>query len=196
MTRGEFLNNYSLDGEFLDIKEYPAAVLLKKAAPVTEFDEELELLCKNMLYTMYKSPGVGLAAPQVGVSKRFFVMDVDYQREEITNTDGEADYKLSEFNPLVVINPEISDGEGEIFYEEGCLSVPGVYEEVKRKERITLRYQDLNGEHHQMEIDGGLRSVCVQHETDHLNGIVFLEKLSLLKKNLYKKKFIKKAKRK
>lgn len=194
MAVGDFLNSYNLEGEFLEIKTYPAPVLLKKAVPVTEFNEELELLCKNMLYTMYKSPGIGLAAPQIGEGIRLFVMDVDYKREEITNAEGDEDYKLSEFNPYVFINPEIINGDGEILYEEGCLSVPGVYEEVKRKSNITLKYQDLTGAEHTIEAEE-LFAVCVQHEFDHLEGIVFLDHLSLLKKNLYKKKFIKKAKR-
>jgi peptide deformylase len=194
MSRGEFLNNYELAGELLEIKKYPASVLLKKAEPVTEFTDELAQLCKDMLYTMYKSPGIGLAAPQIGKSIRLFVMDVEYKREEITNSDGESDYKLSDFSPRVVINPEIVSGEGEIIYEEGCLSVPGVYEEVKRKNSIVLKYQDLDGEFHEIEATE-LEAVCIQHENDHLDGVVFLEKLSLLKRNFYKKKFKKKAKR-
>ncbi len=194
MAFGEFLSNYSLDGEWIDILVYPAPVLLKKAIAVTEFNEELELLCKNMLYTMYKSPGIGLAAPQIGKSIRLFVMDVTYNREEITNADGEDDYKLSDFAPQVFINPEIIERDGEILYEEGCLSVPGVYEEVKRNSYVVLKYQNLLGEELTLEADE-LLAVCIQHELDHLDGIVFLEKLSLLKRNLYKKKFIKKAKR-
>jgi peptide deformylase len=195
MSESNLLNNYSLEGELLEIKTFPAPVLLKKAKPVTEFNDEIELLCKNMLYTMYKSPGIGLAAPQIGEGIRLFVMDVNYKREEITNADGEEDYKLSEFDPHVFINPEIIEGDGEILYEEGCLSVPGVYEEVKRKNRIVVKYQDLSGAEHQIEAEE-LTAVCIQHEYDHLDGIIFLEHLSLLKKNLYKKKFIKKAKRK
>lgn len=194
MAFGEFLSNYSLDGEWIDILVYPAPVLLKKAIAVTEFNEELELLCENMLYTMYKSPGIGLAAPQIGKSIRLFVMDVTYNREEITNADGEDDYKLSDFAPQVFINPEIIERDGEILYEEGCLSVPGVYEEVKRNSYVVLKYQNLLGEELTLEADE-LLAVCIQHELDHLDGIVFLEKLSLLKRNLYKKKFIKKAKR-
>ncbi len=194
MALGDFLQDYKLDGERLEIKEYPAKVLLQKAKPVVEFDEDLALLCKNMLYTMYKAPGIGLAAPQVGVGVRLFVMDIDYKREEVTNADGDSEYRLSDFNPHIYINPEIIEGEGEITYEEGCLSLPGVFEEVKRKEKVKIKYQNLDGEWQEEELDE-LFAVCFQHEFDHLEGVVFIDRLSLLKRNLYKKKFIKKAKR-
>ena len=190
----DFLDNYVLEGELLEIKIFPAPILKKIAEPVVDFDDEFKLLCKNMIYTMYKSPGIGLAAPQVGIGKRFFVLDVDYKREEYTNDEGEEDYKLSGFNPKIIANPQIIETEGEIIYEEGCLSLPGVYEEVKRKENIKIQYQDINGD--TLTLDGKeLFSVCIQHEMDHLEGIVFLDHLSLLKRNLYRKKFIKKAKR-
>lgn len=189
-----FLENYELEGELLKIFIFPAPILTKKTENITEFDEEFKNLCKNMIFTMYKSPGIGLAAPQVGIGKRFFVMDVEYSREEFTNDDGETDYKLSDFSPMVIVNPKIVNADGEILYEEGCLSLPGVYEEVKRKKNITLQYQDINGEDQEIDADE-LFSVCIQHEMDHLDGIVFLDRLSLLKRNLYKKKFIKKAKK-
>jgi peptide deformylase len=185
-----FLENYQLEGSELEIVKYPDPVLRKVATPVTEFDDELRSLVKDMLYTMYKAPGLGLAAPQVGKSLRLFVMDTDYKREEVTDANGDETYKLSEFNPKVFINPIFKNPEGEILYEEGCLSLPGIFEKVKRPEKITVEYQDMWGVKH-TEVAEGVYSVCLQHENDHLEGIVFLERLSLLKKNLLRKKFLK-----
>ncbi|WP_127715544.1 peptide deformylase [Halobacteriovorax sp. HLS] len=195
MENSNILENYKLEGELLQIKTYPAPVLKKVALPVTEFNDELKLLCKNMLYTMYKAPGIGLAAPQVGESIRLFVMDIDYDREEITKADDTVEYKLSNFKPMIFINPVIKNTQGETLYEEGCLSVPGIYEEVKRFETITVDYQDIDGNHHSIDADE-LLSICIQHENDHLEGIVFLERLSMLKQNLLKKKFLKQKKKK
>lgn len=189
MSTENFLDNYSLTGELLEILTYPNPILLKKAEKVTEFNDELRTLCKNMLYTMYKAPGVGLAAPQIGKSIRLFVIDVDYEREKVTRADGTEDYNLSEFNPLVVINPVIKEKDGEQVYEEGCLSVPGVYEEVKRAEHVVLVYQDMWGKEHTLDATE-LKAVCIQHENDHLDGIVFLERLSMLKKKFAKKKYL------
>lgn len=182
------------EGQKLKIYTYPAPVLKKIAEPVTEFDQELEELCRNMLHTMYHAPGIGLAAPQVGVSKRVFVMDIDFDREEVTRADGETEYTYENLNPRIIINPTFENKEGEILYEEGCLSVPGVYEQVKRAEKVTLHYQDLKGETHSLEAEG-LLAVCLQHENDHLDGIVFLERLSMIKKNLLVKKFLKTKKK-
>ena len=186
--------SYSPSGEDLKIFTYPSPILKKIAEPVTEFNEELKQLCLNMLYTMYKAPGIGLAAPQVGISKRLFVMDIDYKREKVTRADGTLDFELSEFNPLVFINPIIEDKEGEILYQEGCLSVPNIFEEVKRAQSISVKFQDWDGNHHKMNAEE-LLSVCIQHENDHLDGIVFLERLSLIKKNLLTKKYMKKKKK-
>lgn len=193
-TSNTTLENYTLEGEKLNIFTYPSPILKKVAEPVTEFDDELQLLVKNMLFTMYKAPGIGLAAPQVGISKRIFVMDIEFDREEVNQADGSSEYVYSNFNPMVIINPEFSNKEGEILYEEGCLSVPGVYEKVKRAEKVQLKYQDVHGNHHSIEADGIL-SVCLQHENDHLDGIVFLERLSQLKQNFLKKKFLKNKKK-
>ncbi len=189
MSTENFLENYKLEGEKLEILTYPNPILLKKAEKVTEFNDELRTLCKNMLFTMYKAPGVGLAAPQVGKSIRLFVIDVDYEREKVTRADGTEDYNLSDFHPLVVINPIIKEKDGEQIYEEGCLSVPGVYEEVKRAQHVVLEYQDAYGKTQILDAED-LRAVCVQHENDHLDGIVFLERLSLLKKKFAKKKYL------
>ncbi len=191
---GDFLTDYQLEGEELKIFTYPAPVLKKKAVPVEKFDDELRSLIKNMLFTMYQAPGIGLAAPQVGKSLRLFVMDIDFDREEVTRADGEVDYRLTNFNPRVFINPVFKNKQGEILYEEGCLSVPGIYEEVKRAQNITVEYQDMYGHRKSLDADG-LLSVCLQHENDHLDGIVFLERLSLLKRNFLTKKFMKAKKK-
>ena len=185
-----FLEDYQLEGNKLEIVKYPNPVLKKVAAPVTEFDDELRTLVKDMLYTMYKAPGLGLAAPQVGKSLRLFVMDTDYKREEIEDAQGNETYNLSEFSPKVLITPIFRDHEGEMLYEEGCLSLPGIFENVRRPEKVTVEYQDMWGNKHTEEAHG-LYAVCLQHENDHLDGIVFLERLSLLKKNLLRKKFLK-----
>lgn len=190
----EAFNDYRPEGENLKIFTYPSPILKKIAEPVTEFNDDLKKLCLDMLYTMYKAPGIGLAAPQVGISKRLFVMDIDYRREKVTRSDGSSDYELSEFNPLIFINPIIEDKKGEILYQEGCLSVPNIFEEVKRAQSISIRFQDWSGNKHQIEADE-LLSVCIQHENDHLDGIVFLERLSLIKRNLLTKKYMKKKKK-
>ena len=194
MENSNILENYKLEGELLQILTYPAAVLKKVAEPVTEFNDDLKTLCKNMLFTMYKAPGIGLAAPQVGKSIRLFVMDIDFDREEVTKADDSIEYKLTNFNPQIFINPVISNQEGEVLYEEGCLSVPGVYEDVKRAETITVDYQDIDGNKHSIDADE-LLSICIQHENDHLEGMIFLERLSMLKQNLLKKKFLKQKKK-
>lgn len=190
----EAFKDFSPSGDLLKIFTYPSPILKKVAKPVEDFNEDLKSLCLNMLYTMYKAPGIGLAAPQVGISERIFVMDIDYKREAVTRADGTNDYQLSNFNPMIFINPVIENKKGEILYQEGCLSVPGVYEDVKRAEEITVKFQDWDGSHHTIEASE-LLSVCIQHENDHLEGIVFLERLSMLKKNLLMKKFLKKKKK-
>ncbi len=184
------IEKYKLAGDKLPIVTYPDQILSAIALPVTEFSSNLERLVKNMLFTMYHAPGIGLAAPQVGVGQRVFVLDVDYEREVITNAEGRDEVRMSDFNPKVFINPIISGTSGTTIYEEGCLSVPGVYEEVKRFKSIHVKYQNLKGEHLELEADD-LFSICLQHENDHLDGIVFIERLSNLKKNFYKKKMAK-----
>lgn len=187
--------NYVLEGELLNIHTYPDPVLTKVAQPVEahEFNDELKVLCKNMLYTMYDAPGIGLAAPQIGVSKRIFVIDVDFTREE--TFEGSEEYTLGNFNPLVFINPKFVLEDGQTTYQEGCLSLPGIYEDVKRFERITVEYQDTDGNVHQIEASD-LLSICIQHENDHLDGIVFIDRLSALKKKFFQNKLIKDKKRK
>tara|TARA_R110000868_G_scaffold100129_7_gene275485 strand:+ start:10439 stop:11026 length:588 start_codon:yes stop_codon:yes gene_type:complete len=189
----EIVNNqdsYQLEGEQLKVFTIPAPVLKQVAKPVTNFDSDLALLVKNMLFTMYHAPGIGLAAPQVGHSIRLFVMDVDFDREKTLNSQGNTEWKYSNFNPRVFINPVFKQKDGELLYEEGCLSVPGVYENVKRAEHVIVEYQDINGQKHTIEAEGTL-AVCLQHENDHLDGIVFLERLSPLKRQFLTKKFLK-----
>lgn len=192
--KDNFLENYTLEGTELPIFKYPAPVLKKVAVPVTEFNDELRVLIKNMLFTMYHAPGIGLAAPQVGESIRLFVLDIWFDREEVTLANGEVEYRLSEFQPMVFINPIFKDKQGQVIHEEGCLSVPGVYEDVKRAETVTVDYQDMFGNHHSVDADE-LFSICLQHENDHLDGIVFIERLNPLKKQLVEKKFLKNQKK-
>jgi peptide deformylase len=153
----------------MKITEYPAKVLAEVGDAVEVFDEELERLCEDMFETMYAEEGVGLAAPQVGLSLRLFVMDC-------------AGVKL------VAANPEIVNTEGEQAGEEGCLSVGKVHSPLKRAERATLRAQDARGEWYEREAEG-LAARCFQHETDHCDGILFINRLTPLKRNMVIKRF-------
>ncbi|MCU1290577.1 MAG: def [Acidobacteria bacterium] len=159
----------------LRIVNYPEPVLLTVGEPVTqeEFNEDLRQLVDNMFETMYKAQGVGLAAPQVGVSKRFFVMDVP--------TDE------SESNKIAIINPEIIVQEGEQIGNEGCLSFPGIYTKIRRESRAIVRFQDVFGEWQELDAND-LTARCIQHETDHCDGIVFLDRMSVLKREMAKRK--------
>ena len=187
------LSNFTPKGTCLKIFTFPSTVLKKKSINVTSFDDELENLCNDMLYTMYHAPGIGLAAPQIGKNIRLFVIDINYNRETTTKSDGEEEIVMSDFNPQIFINPKIISKEGEQIYEEGCLSVPGVFEEVKRANKIEVEYQNVKGEKHKISADGTL-AVCLQHENDHLDGIVFLDRISLIKRNLIKKRILKEIK--
>jgi peptide deformylase len=158
----------------LRIRHYPDQVLKQKAVPVTAFDAELRRLADDMLETMYAAPGVGLAAPQVGISRRLIVLD--------------CSPKDADRQPLVAVNPEILTREGECFEEEGCLSVPEYYARVTRSEKVRVRFQALDGAVHEVEADG-LWAICLQHEIDHLDGILFVDRLSPLKRSLFRKKY-------
>ncbi len=163
----------------LEIKKYPDKILKKKAVPVTSFDEELRTLIDNMIETMHSAPGVGLAAPQVGVSKRLAVIDVRIKGEDIPL--------------LVLVNPVYLLTEGSVEFEEGCLSVPDYTSKVTRAERVVVRAQD--GEGKEIEIDtDGLLAIVLQHEIDHLDGILFLDRLSPIKREFFKKRFQKSMK--
>ena len=157
----------------LPIFKYPEPVLRKKAEPVTEFGPELEELAINMAETMYDAPGVGLAAPQVGISKQLLVYDAAPEEER--------------GSPTVLINPRIIESEGEEAGEEGCLSVREFCAPVKRATRIVVEAVDLKGEPLTIEVEDWPARV-IQHEIDHLNGILFIDHLSSLKRSLYKKK--------
>ena len=151
------------------IVEYPAAVLLTPGEPVINFDIELESLTRDMLETMYDDGGVGLAAQQIGVGLRLFVMDCDGIK-------------------LVAANPEIISTEGEQSGEEGCLSVGKVHADLQRAERVVLRAQDLKGKTFEREATG-LAARCFLHETDHCDGILFIRHLSPLRRDLVLRKF-------
>jgi peptide deformylase len=163
----------------LDILHYPHPVLKQKARPVQKVDAEIRRLVQDLAETMYSAPGVGLAANQVGYPLRLAVIDV-------TPADQPK-------NLLVLINPEIVSVEGECTWDEGCLSVPDCNEEVKRSKKVVVHYQNLEGE--TAEITGeDLLAVALQHEIDHLDGALFIDRLSPLKRRLVKKKLQKKEK--
>ena len=148
----------------LNILRYPDARLHKVAAPVTVFDAPLKKLAVDLAETMYAAPGVGLAATQVDVHKRVIVVDVSERRDSL----------------ITLVNPEIIESSGESDIEEGCLSVPAIYDTVTRAERVKVRAWDANGKSFILEAQG-LLAVCIQHEMDHLEGKVFVEYLSQLK---------------
>ena len=154
------------------IRVYGDPVLRKKTDPVSVFDDELAEFADGMVDTMLENKGIGLAAPQVGISKKIIVIDLSF---------GEAVDSV-----MILINPEISDSEGEVTIEEGCLSIPGVYEEVVRPEKIRVHYRDIDGEKHETNADGMLARV-IQHEVDHLEGILFVDRISTVKKQLMAK---------
>ena len=158
----------------------PNPILKKKCEPVTEVNDEIRKLLDDMLSTMYKAPGIGLAAPQIGISKRLIVMDVS-PRAGLKRYQVEKDEKEEEIkpNPIQMINPEITCvSEKKDTDQEGCLSIPDVRLEVKRPEVITFKYQDQRGEEHTDQI-GGLLSRAIQHEVDHLNGIFIVDRVSI-----------------
>ena len=158
------------------ILHYPEPLLKQKSLPVTEFNAELKQLAEDMVETMYDAPGVGLAAPQVGELKRLIILDCSAK-------DEPADL-------IVAVNPEVITGDGESLEEEGCLSVPGFWASVKRYAEVTMRYQDVEGQTHERKADG-LLAIGIQHEIDHLEGILFVDRLSPLKRSIFKKKYMK-----
>ncbi|MDZ7645195.1 MAG: peptide deformylase [Woeseiaceae bacterium] len=155
----------------LKILEFPDPRLRRKATPVAAVDDDLRALVDDLFETMYQAPGIGLAATQVDVHQRLLVTDVTADRTE----------------PHVLINPQILEMDGTAVSEEGCLSVPGYYEEVERAEHIRVRYLDRNGETVEREMEG-LLAVCVQHEIDHLDGKLFVDYLSEAKRQRIRKR--------
>ena len=156
----------------LEIKQYGAEVLRTPAKTVTKFDKKLIKLADKMLKTMYAENGVGLAAPQVGESIRMLVIDTEYASERYDDAGKENEDTR---NPYIIINPVVVYKEGEIESYEGCLSFPEVFFNVKRARRIVLKFQDLNGKEHRMELAENLFCRCIQHEVDHLNGVLFID---------------------
>lgn len=161
--------------EILPIRIYGDKVLRQKAEPVDKISPELKEFIEDLTYTMYETDGVGLAAPQVGVSKRIFVVDAFWFRE-----GGKKD-------PLILINPEFTEFEGVADAEEGCLSLPDIYEKVTRAAKVRIRGLNQDGEMISYEADG-LFARALQHEFDHLDGVLFVDKISKLKKIMIKKK--------
>jgi peptide deformylase len=158
----------------LNILRYPDARLHKPAVPVTVFDDHLKQLARDLAETMYAAPGVGLAATQVDVHKQLIVVDVSERRDSL----------------VTLVNPRIVESFGESDIEEGCLSVPGIFEVVPRAERVRVRAYDANGTIFTLEAQG-LLAVCIQHEMDHLEGKVFVEYLSQLKQTRIRAKLAK-----
>lgn len=156
-----------------DILIWPDPVLKKKALPVTRVDDSIRTLVKDMFETMYDADGVGLAAPQVGVLHRVIVLDTRPRQPDS--------------RPIAMINPEIIEMEGEITYNEGCLSIPGEAEDVDRAAIVTVKYMDTEGREQTLRADG-LLSVAIQHETDHLDGTMYVDHISVLKRELIRKR--------
>ena len=155
----------------LRILEFPDPRLRKKAAPIEHVDDALRQLIDDLFETMYAAPGIGLAATQVDVHRRLLVADVAEEKD----------------HPLVLINPDIFEKDGSAVTEEGCLSVPGYYEEVERAEHIRVRFLDRNGVEQELEC-AGLLAVCIQHEIDHLDGKLFVDYLSEVKRQRIRKR--------
>lgn len=164
----------------LEILKYPNPNLKKKSQPVEKINPSLRQLVQDMAETMYAAPGVGLAAPQVGHPLRVVVLDVNPATQPK--------------NLIVLINPEVITAEGECVWDEGCLSLPDFTEEIKRKKKVVVRFQNLEGE--TMEIEGNdLLAIVLQHEIEHLDGILLVDHLSPLKRSLYKRQLQKEKKK-
>lgn len=163
----------------LNVVKYGDPILTKRAEEVADFDEKLRKLVDNMFETMYGAPGVGLAAPQVGVLKRLFVMDCSSGKDKKQK--------------VALINPVIETEEGEQVGDEGCLSFPGMYLEIKRPQRVVVRAHDIDGSEITLDVMD-LEARCVSHETDHLDGELFINYLSPLKRDLAKRKIKKRIK--
>ena len=158
----------------LEIKKYPEKVLKQKALPVTNFDQDLQALIDNMIETMYAAPGVGLAAPQVGKSKRLAVIDISSRAEKVPL--------------LVIVNPVIVLCEGEVEFEEGCLSLPEYTALVKRSENVVVKALDRDGKPIEIEATD-LLAIALQHEIDHLDGMLLIDRISPIKREFFKKRY-------
>jgi peptide deformylase len=162
----------------LEIRKYPNEVLKKKALPVENIDKDLQRLIDDMLETMHAASGIGLAAPQIGVSKRLIVVDVSTKDEK--------------YPPVILINPETIETGGFIDSEEGCLSIPGYISTIRRAEKIVVRGLDRDGKPVQFEANG-LFARAIQHEIDHLDGILFVDRMSYIKREFFKKRYLKRT---
>jgi peptide deformylase len=158
----------------LDILEFPDPRLRTKARPVEAVDDNLRRLIDDMFETMYAAPGIGLAATQVDVHQQLVVIDVSEAKDQ----------------PLVLVNPEIVSKQGSQVYQEGCLSVPGIFADVERADEVTVKALDRDGKPFELTADGVL-AVCIQHELDHLDGKVFVDYLSPLKREMVRKRLLK-----
>lgn len=156
------------------IVQYGDTVLRKVTSRVIKFDKSLKKLIEDMFETMYANEGIGLAAPQIGVSKRVLVLDVDYPSKRYV--DEKTNKEVNSYSPMVLINPVIIQKEGEMISKEGCLSFPNVYIDVIRYKKVTVRYQDISGRERRMVTEGDLLGRCIQHEIDHLDGKLFVDK--------------------
>ncbi len=178
----------------LRVYTFPDLVLTQKAVPIPRVEKILYKLADDMLETMYHAPGIGLAANQVGILQRILVLDTDYDLEDPPEGQWAPDgieiagkSVIKNKKPQVIVNPEIIHREGSIMHSEGCLSVPEYYAEVKRSEKLKLQYQDIDGLTRTLSAEG-LLAVCIQHEMDHLDGKLFIDRLSPLKKEMIRKK--------
>ncbi|OPY76192.1 MAG: Peptide deformylase 1 [Syntrophorhabdus sp. PtaU1.Bin153] len=160
---------------YREIRTYPDPVLRKICSPVDEITDDVVKLCNDMTETMYLAQGAGLAANQVGVSLRLFVVESGTKKQD---------------KPIILLNPVIVEQDSEEIAEEGCLSLPKFYEFVKRAQKVLVRAIDLKGQTFEMECEGFLAR-AVQHELDHLNGVLFIDHLSPIKRDLFKKKYMK-----
>lgn len=181
----------------MKVYSFPDDVLAKKASPIPRVEKAYFKLADDMLETMYDAPGIGLAANQVGVLERILVIDTEYDLEDLpeglplpegVEVTGAGIVKNKK--PIILINPEITYKEGKTAIEEGCLSVPDYTSEVERAAKVKIRYQTIDGLTKELAAEG-LLAVCIQHEIDHLDGKLFIERLSPLKKEMAKKKLLK-----
>lgn len=168
----------------LKVYTFPDPVLREKSKPVKQITSSIEELVKSMFETMVVENGIGLAAPQVGEKLRVIVLDVP-----IVDPDDPDNDKKRRPDPVAMINPEIISGEGLIQFEEGCLSCPEIAVFVDRQEQIRVKYLDVSGRPLTLEA-AGLKAVCIQHEIDHLNGVLLVDRLSRLKRDIYRKQRI------
>jgi peptide deformylase len=178
----------------LKIYTFPDLVLTQKAAPIERVEKPLHKLADDMLETMYEAPGIGLAANQVGILQRILVLDTEYDLEELdegaeapAGVEVTGSSIIKNKKPRIIINPQIIEREGKILFPEGCLSVPEYTAEVQRAEKLKLQYQDIDGLTKTLSAEG-LLAVAIQHEMDHLEGRLFIDRLSPLKKEMVRKK--------